>query len=69
MKLYYTDPLEMMPDFSPILTPEGHLLIAGGLRNGSNFTQPRMSICCMWTYLRPSQPALPADGGFGQFWL
>ena len=38
MKLYYTDPLEMMPDFSPILTPEGHLLIAGGLRNGSNFT-------------------------------
>ena len=38
MKLYYTAPLEMMPDFSPILTPEGHLLIVGGLRNGSNFT-------------------------------
>ena len=36
--LYYTDPLEMMPDFSPILTPEGHLLIAGGMDNGSNFT-------------------------------
>ena len=38
MKLYYTAPLEMIPDFSPILTPEGHLLIVGGLRNGSNFT-------------------------------
>ena len=28
----------MMPDFSPNLTPEGDLLIAGGLDNGSNFT-------------------------------
>ena len=28
----------MMPDFSPILTPEGPLLIAGGMDNGSNFT-------------------------------
>ena len=36
--LCYTEPLEMMPDFSPILTPEGDLLIAGGLDNGSNFT-------------------------------
>ena len=36
--LYYTEPLEFIPDFSPILTPEGHLLIAGGLGNGSNFT-------------------------------
>ena len=38
LTLYYSDPLEMMPDFSPILTPEGHLLIAGGMTNGSNFT-------------------------------
>ena len=38
MALCYTEPLEMMPDFSPILTPEGDLLIAGGLDNGSNFT-------------------------------
>ena len=38
LALCYTEPLEMMPDFSPILTPEGDLLIAGGLDNGSNFT-------------------------------
>lgn len=38
MTLCYTEPLKMMPDVSPILTSEGHLLIAGGLDNGSNFT-------------------------------
>ena len=38
LALCYTEPLEMMPDFGPILTPEGDLLIAGGLDNGSNFT-------------------------------
>lgn len=36
--LYYAGPLETIPDFSPILTSEGHLLIAGGLTDGSNFT-------------------------------
>ena len=38
MTLYYTDPLKITSDYSPMLTPEGNLLIAGGLTDGSNFT-------------------------------
>ena len=36
--LYYTDPLKIISDHTPVLTPEGNLLIAGGLTDGSNFT-------------------------------
>ena len=39
LTLYYTDPLHDMPDYTPVLTPEGHLLIAGGLTTAvSNFS-------------------------------
>lgn len=36
--LYYTDPLKITSDQAPVLTPEGNLLIAGGLTDGSNFS-------------------------------
>ena len=36
--LYYTQPLEVAPDYMPLLTPEGNLLIAGGLAGCSNYT-------------------------------
>ena len=64
MKLYYTDPLEMMPDFSPILTPEGHLLIAGGLRNGSNFT-PAKNVYL----LHVGQPEAVEARSAGRWWI
>ena len=64
MKLYYTDPLEMMPDFSPILTPEGHLLIAGGLRNGSNFT-PAQNVYL----LHVGQPKAVEARSAGRWWI
>jgi AraC-like DNA-binding protein len=38
MMLYYTQPLEVAPDHTPILTPGGNLLIAGGLVGSSNYT-------------------------------
>ena len=38
LTLYYTDPIDFVPDCSPVLTPEGNLLIAGGLKSVSNFT-------------------------------
>ena len=38
LTLYYTDPLGFTPDCSPLLTPEGNLVIAGGFNNCSNFT-------------------------------
>ena len=38
LTLYYTDPLHDIPDYTPVLTPEGNLLIAGGLTTAvSNF--------------------------------
>lgn len=38
LTLYFTDPLQVVPDCMPLLTPEGNLVIAGGLTEGSNFT-------------------------------
>ncbi len=38
MTLYYTLPLEVVPNSTPLLTPEGNLLIAGGLTGSSNYT-------------------------------
>ena len=38
MTLYHTDPLNITPDNVPLLTPEGNLLIAGGLTGNSNYT-------------------------------
>ena len=38
LTLYYTDPMQDAPDYTPVLTPEGHLLMAGGLTTAvSNF--------------------------------
>lgn len=38
MTLYYSQPLEVVPSYMPLLTPDGNLLIAGGLTEGSNYT-------------------------------
>jgi AraC-like DNA-binding protein len=38
LTLCYTDVLPELNTYAPILTPEGNLLIAGGLYHGSNFT-------------------------------
>ena len=39
LTLYYTDPLPVYPDYSPVLTPDGRLLLAGGLQSAlSNFS-------------------------------
>ena len=38
LTLCYTDALSELNTYAPTLTPEGNLLVAGGLHNGSNFT-------------------------------
>lgn len=38
LKLYYTDALPVLPDYPPVVTDEGDLVIAGGLKGLSNFT-------------------------------
>lgn len=62
--LYYTGPLETMPDFSPILTPEGNLLIAGGLTDGSNFT-PTNNVYL----LKLGKSPAPTEKGETDLWL
>ncbi|MCR5579510.1 MAG: helix-turn-helix domain-containing protein [Prevotella sp.] len=60
LTLYYTDPMDIVPDYSPVLTPEGNLLIAGGLREGSNYTPSASAFL-----LRLDQAPKAASGGFG----
>ena len=36
--LCYTQPLQVVPDCMPLVTPEGNLIIAGGLIGSSNYT-------------------------------
>ena len=38
MTLYNSQPMEVVPSCMPLLTPEGNLLIVGGLTEGSNYT-------------------------------
>ncbi|MBR1401655.1 MAG: hypothetical protein IJ562_08810 [Prevotella sp.] len=62
--LYYAGHLKTIPDFSPILTPEGHLLIAGGLTDGSNFT-PTNNVYL----LKLGKSPAPAEKGETNLWL
>ena len=41
LTLYYTDPLPVVPDYPPVVTDEGDLVIAGGLTGISNFMPSR----------------------------
>lgn len=63
MTLYYTDPMAFVPDYTPLLTPEGNLLIAGGMRDGSNFT-PSASVCLLRLGREPEK----ASGGMA-WWI
>lgn len=58
LTLCYTEPLPEFNLYSPILTPEGNLLIAGGLYHGSNFT-PSKSV----VLLRVGREPVAAEGG------
>lgn len=63
LTLYYTGPLDVVPDCVPLLTPEGNLLIAGGLTDCSNFT-PSASV---WL-LRLGRESEMSAGGMG-WWI
>lgn len=58
MTLYYTQPLEVAPDYTPLLTPEGNLLIAGGLAGSSNYT-PSSAV---WLLRVGREPEVAANG-------
>lgn len=64
MTLYYTDPLYVTPSCAPLLTPDGNLLIAGGLTGNSNYTPS----AAVWLLRVGSEPA-SASGGFSLWFL
>ena len=38
LTLYYTNPLQVVPDCMPLVTPEGNLVVTGGMIGSSNYT-------------------------------
>ncbi len=63
MTLYHTQPLEVAPDYTPLLTPEGNLLIAGGLAESSNYT-PSSAV----RLLRVGREPEVATNGIASWW-
>ena len=63
LTLYYTDPLPVVPDYPPVVTDEGDLVIAGGLTGMSNFTPSRAA------YLLHLGPKGAATSQNGCLWL
>ena len=63
LTLYYTDPLPVVPDYPPVVTDEGDLVIAGGLTGVSNFTPSRA------VYLLHLGTPLAASAQGRNYWL
>ena len=63
LTLYCTDPLPVVPDYPPVVTDEGDLVIAGGLTGISNFTPSRA------VYLLHLGTPLVASAQGRNYWL
>ena len=60
LTLCFTDPLQVVPDVMPLLTPEGNLVIAGGFTEGSNFTPSN----AVWLLRLGGEPEVASGKGF-----
>ena len=60
LTLYYTDPLPDLGDTTPVLTPDGNLVITGGITN-DNFA-PFASV---WLLHLQAEPSVANDSPFG----
>lgn len=60
MTLYYSQPMEVVPSCMPLLTPEGNLLIVGGLTEGSNYT-PSSAV---WLLRVGEEPEVASGKGY-----
>ena len=60
LTLYFTDTLQVVPDCMPLLTPEGNLVIAGGLTEGSNFTPSN----AVWLLRVGGEPKVASGKGY-----
>lgn len=65
MTLYYTQPLPFVPDCMPLLTPEGNLLIAGGLSGSSNYTPSG----AVWLFRVGGEPEVATSGIAWWIWV
>lgn len=65
LTLYYTDPLPRLGDATPVLTPDGDLIVAGGI-NGDNFA-PFDSVWLL--HLRSPVAASPGSAASSRHWL
>lgn len=68
MTLYHTQPLEVAPDCMPLLTPEGNLLIAGGLAESSNYT-PSCAVKLLRVGRKPEMAANDTVSWWKWIWL
>lgn len=66
LTLYYTDPLERSAVTIPILTPDGDLILAGGISN-DNY-HPHAAVWC-YHLATPQMAALHGDGPTIPIWL
>ena len=65
LTLRFTDPLQVVPDVMPILTPEGNLVIAGGFTEGSNFTPSN----AVWLLRMGGEPEIAASSNDYWIWV
>lgn len=65
MTLYYTDSLNITPDIPPLLTPEGNLLIAGGLIGNSNYNPS----AAVWLLRTGREPVYTASNFGTWLWI
>lgn len=62
--LCYTQPLQIVPDCMPLLTPEGNLIIAGGLFGSSNYTPSN----AVWLLRVGGEPEAATNNGIS-WWI
>ena len=65
LTLYYTDPLPVVPDYPPVVTDEGDLVIAGGLIGVDNFTPSQAA----FLFHLDQGPQVAASSQNGSLWL
>lgn len=64
MTLYYTDPLPNANGSQPVLTPDGHLITAGGINLGGTYFTPSKDV---WLF-PVGQPAATEAAKGGSYW-
>ena len=68
LALYYTDPLEDAPDFTPVLTDDGNLLMAGGLTAAQSNFYPSAHAYLLHVAVQQASLQEPVSGKSARWW-